>query len=94
MPPNLIPKKLNSGKKALLHFHNLAKDLNIEKSHLAILCINKILPNAKIIIGIDNIEQLRNILEININKVSQSDLEEIINIGKKYSNKIWDPRNW
>lgn len=94
MHPDLIPKKLNSAKRAISHFHNIAKDLNIKKSHLAILCVLRILPKSKIIVGIDNIEQLQSILKINVNELSKSDIDEVIKIGKKYSSKIWDPRNW
>jgi hypothetical protein len=62
--------------------------------HLAILCINYLLPNAKIIIGIDNTAQIKDLLSINKSKIRDSDIQEILKVCRSYSGKHWDPRNW
>ena len=52
------------------------------------------MPNAKIVIGLDNITQAKNLLNIENDTISNTDIEEIIRFGRKNYNKLWDPRNW
>ena len=94
MDPKLIPSHLEKTKIGVTHFQNIAKDLKINKTHLAIICIKYLLPKAKIIIGLDNIDQLREILKIDQSNYNESDVKEIIKIGQKYSGNIWDTRKW
>jgi len=94
MNPELIPTKLEKTKKGIIHFHNIAKELKINNSHLAIICIKFLLPEAKIIIGLDNIEQLKNLNNIDNINYKPTDILEVLKIAKSYSSKIWDTRNW
>jgi len=94
MHPKEIPQHLENTKCAIEFFHNIAKEINVDKSHLAILMINKLCPDAKIIIGIDNINQLKNLITINKSKIKNTDVIEILKYTKKQNNKNWDPRNW
>ena len=94
MQPEEIPKELESLKKPLYYINNFAKEMSIDISVLAILCIKKIMPDAKIIIGLDSIEQVKSLLNLENNTIKNSDIEEIIKFGKKNYNKLWDPRNW
>ena len=89
-----IPNKLESLKKPLYYLHNFAKEINIDLPSLAILCVKKILPNAKIIIGLDNIDHDRNLRDIEKKSVKNADIEEILKFGKKNYSKLWDPRAW
>ena len=52
------------------------------------------MPKAKIIIGLDSIEQVTNLLNIENSTIKNTDIEEIIKFGKKNYSKLWDPRNW
>ena len=94
MPPETIPNKLDMLKKPLADIHHIAKEINIDISSLAFLCIKKLMPNAKIIVGLDDINQARKLLDINKKLVTDHDLDEVIKYGRKNHNKYWDPRNW
>ena len=89
-----IPKKLDELKKPLYYLHNYAKEMNIDIASLAILCVKKLMPKAKIIIGLDNIDQIKDLTKIEDKVIKNSDIDEIISFGQKYKNKLWDPRNW
>ena len=91
---SLIPPNLEKTKDGISYFQNIAKELNVNNVHLAILCINYLLPNAKIIIGIDNTSQIKDLLSINKSKIRDSDIQEILKVCRSYSGKHWDPRNW
>jgi hypothetical protein len=52
------------------------------------------LPNAKIIIGLDNIDHVNNLKNIENKSVKNTDIEEILKFGKKNYNTLWDPRTW
>jgi len=94
MQPEKIPQKLDILKKPLYYIRNFANELNIDIKSLAILCVKKLMPNAKIVIGLDNITQAKNLLNIENDTISNTDIEEIIRFGRKNYNKLWDPRNW
>ena len=94
MEQNNIPQKLDELKKPLYYLHNYANQMNIDIASLAILCVKKLMPEAKIVIGLDNIDQVKNLSEIENKVINNSDIDEIINFGKKNKNKLWDPRNW
>lgn len=94
MEPSLIPSNLQKTKAGVLYFQDTAKELNINKVHLAILCINYLLPQAKIIIGIDNKAQVKDLLSINRSNITNSDIKEILKECKAHAGDHWDPRNW
>lgn len=94
MKPRTIPKYLEKIKHPIEVFHNIAKEINVDKSHLAIILIHKLCPSANIIIGIDNIKQLKDLITINNTKIKNTDVIEILKYTKKQNNKNWDPRNW
>lgn len=89
-----ISPSLEDIKKPLYYFHNLARELNTSSFELAILCVKQIFPKAKLVLGFDNIEQLSTLDNIENSKVNATDLKEVIKFGKKYRNKLWDPRYW
>ena len=89
-----IPNKFDEIKNGLNHFDNIARELNIDKAYLAIQCIKFLIPNSKIVIGFDNIKQLDSIIKLSNKKIKESDLKEILKIGKKYDNSLWDTRIW
>ncbi|MBT7077558.1 MAG: aldo/keto reductase [Pelagibacterales bacterium] len=92
--PSLIPSSMQETKEGVLFFQNVAKELNVNNVHLAILCINYLIPNAKIIIGIDNTKQIKDLLNINASNIQDSDIQEILKVCRSYSGEHWDPRNW
>ena len=94
MQPNRIPKNLGTLIKPINYIQNFAKEINIDISILCILCVKKLMPKAKLVIGFENISQVSNFLKNQEKSVNNSDLEEIIKFGKKNSHKLWDPRNW
>ncbi len=89
-----IPPKFSEIKKPLSDYKNLALELNISVSELAILCVKKILPQAKLVLGFDNITQLSSLENIDNLNISDSDIEAVIKLGNKNKNKLWDPRYW
>ena len=91
---SLIPPNLEKTKDGISYFQNIAKELNVNNVHLAILCINYLLPNAKIIIGIDNTSQIKDLLSINKSKIRDSDIQEILKVCRSWSGKHWEQRNW
>jgi aryl-alcohol dehydrogenase-like predicted oxidoreductase len=94
MRPEDIPQKLDALKKPLYYIHNFAKEIKIDVASLAILCVKKLMPNAKIVVGLDSIVQVQNLLNIDNNTMIDSDIEEIIKFGKMNFNRLWDPSNW
>ena len=94
MEYNNIPQKLDELKKPLYYLQNYAREMNIDVASLAILCVKKLMPEAKIIIGLDNIDQVKHLSKIENKIIKNSDIDEIISFGKKNKNKLWDPRNW
>jgi len=94
MNPNNIPTILEELKKPIFYIQNYAKEINIPIANLLLLAVNKIFPKAKLVVGLDDLEQITTLLEIYKNKISDSDLTEIINFGFKNFNKLWDTRSW
>ena len=94
MKPESIPQKLDILRKPLANIHRIAHEINIDITTLAFLCIKKLMPTAKVIIGLDDINQAHKLLNINNKLVSEHDLDEVIKFGLKNQNKYWDPRNW
>ena len=94
MHSNKIPKKFEKFKQAINIFQNISKELSVDPAILAISCVKYIIPKSKIVLGFDNIEQLKILNDIEKLEISDSDILEVINFGKKYRNKFWDPRMW
>ena len=94
MEPQVIPSNIQETKAGVSYFQDTAKELNINKVHLAILCIHYLVPNAEIIIGIDNTMQIKDLLSINKSNIKNSDIKEILKVCKLFSGEHWDPRNW
>jgi len=94
MEPSKIPNKFNEIKKGLIHFNNISNELKIDKTFLAIKCVKTLLPQAQIVLGFDAIKQIKNILHIDNKHIRESDINEILKIGRSYYNKLWDPRIW
>tara|TARA_B100001540_G_C15699674_1_gene593245 strand:+ start:209 stop:1096 length:888 start_codon:yes stop_codon:yes gene_type:complete len=94
MNPNRIPRNLSVLTKPINYIQNIAKEIDVDISIICILCIKKLMPEAKLVIGFENISQVSDFLKNQTKSVSNADLEEIIKFGKKNSHKLWDPRNW
>lgn len=91
---NKIPRALNDLKKPIKEFYNIAKEMKIHPIVLCMQSIKYIYPKCKLIIGANNISQLNEVLNKNNIILHKSDAEYILNFGKKYEHKLWDPRNW
>jgi len=94
MDPQVIPSNIQETKAGVSYFQDTAKELNINKVHLAILCINYLLPEAEIIIGVDNKTQVKDLLSIDKSNIKNSDIKEILKECKTHAGEHWDPRNW
>ena len=75
-------------------FHNIAKEANVDPISLAIQSVYKLCPQCKLVLGANNIKQLSKTLLKSSNLINDSIVEEVLNMGRKFSNKLWDPRNW
>jgi len=94
MNQNYVPKHLEQAKKGLVFYQNIANELKINKTHLAIMCMKYLLPKSKIVIGIDNISHINDLLKIEKSDFNKSDIKEILKMSTKYSGEIWDTRKW
>lgn len=92
--PSKIPSSLKEAKKGVLFFNNIAKELQVDRLQLALLCAHCMLPKSKLIIGIDNIEQFKKIIKNENILYNRADIIEVLRMSEKYSSKIWDTRNW
>ena len=57
-------------------------------------CIFKLMPQCKLVIVIDSVEQLDEIINKTNIQVSNNIINKALKIGKQYSSNLWDPRNW
>lgn len=96
----LINKKIKTKNKILKNFNlNLIKLANSKKIDLYSLCLNyslKQIKNQKIIVGFDDLKQLKQILKFNKNYYGIDDDVKLIRslVDKSYYNIIKDPRKW
>jgi len=89
-----IPKNLNELIQPIKLFHNIAQEANVDPISLAIQSVYKLCPKCKLVLGVNNISQLRETVKKSENSVENSVIEEVLSIGKKFSHKLWDPRLW
>ena len=89
-----VPNEFEDCKKSIKVFQNISKEINVPPVILALACVKKIFPSSKIVLGFDNIDQLKIIKDINKFIIKDSDLKSTISFGKKNKNIMWDPRNW
>ena len=89
-----IPKSLNELIKPIKLFHNIAKEADVDSISLAIQSVNKLCPKCKLVLGANNVKQLKEIFRKSSNLINNSIIDEVLAMGKKFSNKLWDPRNW
>jgi len=94
MSPHKIPDYFAKLIKPLKEFHNLCKKNDVNPITLSTGCIFKLIPQCKLVIGIDSIEQLDKIINKTKIQVSDNIVNEALKIGKQYSSNLWDPRNW
>lgn len=88
-PENLLPLLEPINK-----FKDLANISNVSIESLAIKTVQSICPYGKLVLGCDNVKQLRALSNATNENISNNILQKAINLGKKYSSKLWDPRNW
>jgi len=91
---NEIPNELEDCKKSIRFFQNISKEINVPPIILALACVKKIIPSSKIVLGFDNLDQLKIIKDIDKFIIKDSDIESLISFGKKNKSIMWDPRNW
>lgn len=89
-----LPMNLHSLKEPIEKFQLLAKKNDLSPDHLAIAVIKELCPYAKIIIGCENIQQLISLNLFSESIIDKSILYSAIDLGQKYSSKLWDPRFW
>jgi len=89
LPENLLPLLEPINK-----FKDLANISNVSIESLAIKTVQSICPYGKLVLGCDNVKQLRALSNATNENISNNILQKAINLGKKYSSKLWDPRNW
>lgn len=94
MSPHKIPDYFAKLIKPLKEFHNLCKKNDVNPITLSTGCIFKLIPQCKLVIGIDSIKQLDKIINKTKIQVSDNIVNEALKIGKQYSSNLWDPRNW
>ena len=89
-----IPKSLLPLLEPINKFKNLANISNISMQSLAIRTVQSICPFGKIIIGCDNVKQLKALSKITDESINKDILDEAIDLGRKYPSNLWDPRSW
>ena len=94
MSPNKIPDFFSKLVTPLEVFHTFCKKHDVHPITLSTGCIFKLMPQCKLVIGIDSVEQLDEIINKANMQVSDSIINEALKIGKQYSSSLWDPRNW
>ncbi len=77
MDSDNLPVKMNFAADILWRFDNFCKNKGISKKHLALLYMKQKYPNAKIIIGVETAEQLKENLEIWNDTLPLNIIEEI-----------------
>jgi len=94
MDLNNLPKNMSFAKPILYKINKLSSELNITKQELAIAYIKNAYPEAKIILGIDNVEQL--LMNLDIFKMEYSaGLVRIVNDSLNCKNeRILNPCQW
>lgn len=88
-PDNLLPLL-----EPIEKFKDLANISNVSIESLAIKTVQKICPYAKLILGCDNVKQLRALSNATNENISNNIIQKAIDLGKRYSSNLWDIRNW
>jgi len=94
LSPKNLPKYFQAVKEPLEEFNDMCIEYNVNPISISTNCILKLFPQCKLVIGVDSISQLDDIIKkINI-QIDDNIVYKFLEIGKKYSNNFWDPRNW
>ena len=94
MDPERLPLKLASLKEPLKHLEFLCKNYQIESAQLALNFVISNLNIDKVVIGVDNVEQLeKNIAAVNTWK-NIPDIWEKVNSIKIANQELLNPVNW
>ena len=89
-----IPKLLLPLKPALKKFNQISNEAKVHPISLAASSIIYVLPNCKLVLGANNVLQLKQILKYISSPINEDLICYAIKECSKYSNKLWDPRNW
>jgi len=92
--PHKIPKKLQKLQEPLKKFHMLCNENNFDPITVAAQSIKELIPNFKLVIGIDKPSQFDKVMNKINKKIDQEVIRKAIKIGEKYTDILWDPRNW
>ena len=89
-----LPKSLLPLLEPINKFRNLADSSNISIQSLAIKTVQSICPFGKLVIGCDNVKQLKALSKTADENINKDILDEAIDLGKNYPSNLWDPRSW
>ena len=89
-----LPKNLSPLLEPIKKFRDLADISNVSIESLAIKTVQSICPFGKLVLGCDNVKQLRALSKAAAQKINNNILKKAIDLGQKYSSNLWDPRNW
>ncbi len=89
-----LPKFLLPLKPALKKFNQISSEAKVHPISLAAASIIYMLPNCKLVLGANNILQLRQILKYISSPIHEDLICYTIKECSKYSHRLWDPRNW
>ena len=72
----------------------LCNENNFDPITVAAQSIKELIPNFKLVIGIDKPSQFDKVINKINKKIDQEVIRKAIKIGEKYTDILWDPRNW
>ncbi len=95
IPPEKLPKNLKNAEKPLLKIKNLSNEYNIEIAKLAFLFIRNLPEISSLVIGVENLEQIKeNINFLREKPLSGELFERIYEEFSDLSEKIINPSLW
>jgi len=89
LPKNLLPLL-----EPINRFRELADISNVTIESLAIKTVQSMCPFGKLVIGCDNVKQLKSLSKTAADSINNDIIKKAIDLGKNYSSNLWDPRNW
>jgi aryl-alcohol dehydrogenase-like predicted oxidoreductase len=94
MDINNIPNHLSPLKNPIKKFQELSRKFEVLPEALAIAVVKELCPSMTPVIGCDNIEQLKHLKIICNKNIDSTIVNHAIDLGRKFSNDLWDPRLW
>ena len=94
MDINSIPKFLKMAEEPIKKFYELVYESNCNPISLAMSVVKQLLPNCTLVVGAENIKQLKEITKAQHTMVEENVINEALRLGERYSHGPWDPRKW